>query len=98
LAETALVFDTVTRRLSLGEGNRASVKSSAHSAVVLEIVEETSGLTWNKLKAAVREAVGCGTPGAEEAIRAAVRAGLVHTHPGANRALTHYPSSRCDNC
>lgn len=97
LPETALTFDRSTRRLSLGDGNRASARDAEHADTIVGIVEESPGITWNSLKRAVREAVGCGTPAAEGAIAAARRAGVIHTHAGANRALLHYAKSRCDN-
>jgi hypothetical protein len=96
--ETLVQYDRATRRMWLGEGNRVTTRTAGHVDTVAAIVTETEGLTLNKLKPLVRDALSCGTPVAEDAIKGAVAAGRVHHHHGPNRAQLHYPGPRCSDC
>lgn len=98
LPETVLEFDRATRRLSLGEGNRAATRGGGHAEIIAAIVEESPGLSSNDLKRMAREAEITRAVEAQDAVHAARRLGLVHTHPGPNRSLFHYSGSSCDEC
>lgn len=107
LPETVLELDKRTRRLSLGEGSRASARGSERAQIVADIVREeidargagAPGVTTNELKRMARETdIGTKVQDAQDAIQAARRLGLVHVHEGANRSLLHYPGGSCGEC
>jgi len=107
LAETVLTLDRATRRLSLGEGSRAAARGSQHAEIVRDIVaqevddrgQEAPGPTTNELRRLARDtAIGTKAQDATDAIQAARRLGLVHTHEGPNRSLQHYPGGSCEGC
>jgi hypothetical protein len=96
--ETALVFNRATRRLSLGEGDRATAREALHTGVVLDAVAAAPGISKNNLEAAVRETVKVGAPAARAAINGALVAGLIHTHEPVGKTIPHLPGSACKGC
>lgn len=106
LVETVLELDRPTRRLALGQGSRAAARGSAHAEIIRDIVvEECSsrgdgqpGPTSNQLKTLAREAELSKATEAQDAIHAARKLGMVHTHPGPNRSLYHHPGASCEHC
>jgi len=99
--ETQLGYNSMTRRLTLSGGgvNRATVKASGHARIIADIVAESPGKTVNGLKALARDtAIGNKVQDAQDAIKEAVRTGLVHAHPGPNAAQHHHPGARCSEC
>ena len=98
LPETALMFDRATRRLSLGEGDRAAARETQHSGAVVEAVTAKPGIGKNKLELAVRTAVKVGAPAARAAIDGALVAGLIHVHEAVGKAVPHLPGSACKGC
>ncbi|WP_328976397.1 AAA family ATPase [Streptomyces canus] len=87
--ETELKYDRSSRRLSLGEGNRAAVKATQHHDTVLQIAREYPGLTQNRL---LNKVVGAKVPQQQgrKAITDLADNGKLHTHPGPNRSKHHY--------
>jgi len=107
LAETVLTLDRATRRLSLGTGSRAAARGAGHAEIIADIVRTevgdrvagAPGPTTNELKKAARDSeIGSKAQDAQDAIAAARRLGLVHTHKGPNSALWHYPGGSCEGC
>lgn len=98
LPETALVFDRTTRRLSLGEGNRAVLRETQHGRAVLDAVTGTPGVVKSKLELAVRKATKTGAKPARDAIDAAVVADLIHFHDAVGRAIPYFPGASCARC
>lgn len=105
LAETVLNLDHATRRLSLGEGSRASARGSQHAEVMADIVRQEvddrgptqDGPTTNDLKRLARDSsIGVKIQDAQDAIAAALRLGMVHRHEGPGRRQFHHPGSSCD--
>lgn len=94
--ETNLVYDRNSRCLSLGEGNRGSQRSAGHAEIMAGIVAESPGETVNKLKALARDTdIGSKVQHAQDAVRAAEAAGLIHAHQGPNRSRLHFPG-KCE--
>lgn len=107
LAETVLDLDRATRRLSLGQGSRAVARGSEHAEIIADIVRQevenrgtgAPGPSTNELKKSARDtAIGTKIQDAQDAIAAARRLGLVHTHDGPNRSLQHYSGGSCEGC
>jgi AAA domain/Bifunctional DNA primase/polymerase, N-terminal len=99
LPETLLTYDKPTRRLTLGEGSRAAAKVAGDARVMAEIVAETPGQTGRQLRTLARDTdIGTKQQRAHDALEAARAAGLVHTHPGPNRAQHHFPNRSCEWC
>lgn len=106
LTETVLELERPTRRLSLGNGGRAAAKANGHAEIVRDIVIEEcanrgdgqDGPTSNELKRMAREAELSKATEAQDAIHAARKLGMVHTHPGPNRSLFHHPGASCEHC
>ena len=98
LDETALVFNSATRHLTLGEGSRRDARGSADITAVIDMVTGNPGATRNDLAKLLRESDGWGTERARAAIAAAVKAGSVHHHRGANRAHFHHLGAACERC
>lgn len=107
LPETVLDLDRATRRLSLGQGSRAAARGSEHAEIIADIVRQeiesrgvgAPGPSTNDLKRAAKDtAIGSKVQDAQDAVVAARRLGMVHTHEGPNRSLQHYPGSSCEHC
>lgn len=97
--ETALEYDRLTRRLSLGEGDRASLRVAGHSGIIAEIVAEAPGESVRGLVALARDTeIGTKSQTAQDAVQAAERAGLIHAHAGPNRSRLHFPGQCSDTC
>lgn len=97
VTEQRLDFDRSTRRLTIAGGNRASHKVSKDAPAAAEIVARSPGLSTRGLYEALR-ARGVSQDGARAAVATALRERLAHTHPGRNRAVTHYPGTSCAQC
>lgn len=96
--ETALAYDAHTRRLSLASGDRGSEVADRHAAAVVELVTADLGLSTRNLEERLKTAARLSTATARGAIGSAKAVGLIHVHPGPNRAQTHYLGSGCDQC
>lgn len=97
--ETTLVYDRATRRLGLGEGDRTTARSAGHAEIMAGIVAENPGESLNKLKAFARDTeIGTKVQHAQDAVKAAEAAGLIHAHRGPNRARLHYPGACGSAC
>ena len=79
LAETQLVFDSDTKLLSLGEGNRSQTRTTAGSAAVAEFVAANPGCNTSAIRDHLG-ASGVSTNRTDQTapIKAAVAEGLVH--------------------
>lgn len=93
--ETTLVYDRASRRLGLGEGDRASARSAGHAGIIAQIVKESPGESLRGLKKlALETEIGTKGQHTQDAVRAAEIAGFVHVHLGPNRSRLHFPE-RC---
>lgn len=105
VAETVTEYDAGTRRLWLGQGSRAESRSSGDVELVLAIVAEEcearagqDGPGVREIRTALMSGQGWGKERADRAVTAARNAGVVHAHPGQNRALLHRPGASCGQC
>lgn len=97
--ETVLTFDRGTRRLALGEGDRAANRDNGDVDTVSAIIAETQGETVRGLRQLARETeLGTKEQRTNDAIKAAVACGRVHVHYGRNRAQHHYPGACATGC
>lgn len=107
LTETVVELDHATRRLSLGQGSRASARGSEHAEIIADIVRQEcddrgpgqDGPTGRQLRTLARDtAIGTKVQAAQDAMHSARRLGLVHVHEGPNRSQFHHPGASCDVC
>jgi hypothetical protein len=98
LSNHHLELDRNTRRLGLGRtGSKAAQKAAQLADDVLKTVEQCPGETFRDL-VKILQGNGMTKVSAETSIKDAVSNGLIHTHPGARRALFHHPGPLCETC
>lgn len=99
LPETALNYDCTTRRLSLGTGGRVAARVARDAEIITAIVTEAPGKTNNALRTLARDTeIGTKVQRAQDAIKEARNAGLVHIHRGPNNAQFHFQGGHCGGC
>lgn len=99
LRETLLTYDRESRRLGLGQGDRASARHSGDAEVIGDLVSANPGATQRELRSLARDTeIGTKVARAQDAVKAAVDQVLVHVHQGPNRAQHHYPGQCSDGC
>lgn len=87
--ESALTYDPLTRRLTLGSGSRRDVTARDALPAVLDVLEQaTEPLTQNAVEAALRGS-DHGRPAIRKALRLGRDEGLIHVRPGPRNASLH---------
>jgi Bifunctional DNA primase/polymerase, N-terminal/AAA domain len=90
--EAQISYDPATRRLTVAGGNRVQHKATKNGPALLQIIEQTPGMSVREIREAAM-ARGIAKHPAEEALHKLIRDGLVRTEPGPKRATLHYPVS-----
>jgi hypothetical protein len=88
--EAQVSYDPGTRRLMVAGGNRVQHQATKHGPALLEIIEQTPGLSQQDI---VQAAMGKGIPKhpATNALHKLIGDGLVRTEKGKNNAKLHHP-------
>lgn len=88
--ERAVVHDAVTRRLSLGQGNRKDAKAAEALPVVLEVLRRhKEGLSGRGVEAELADSAEVTQKQVRDALKMAHREGLTFTFSGPKNATMH---------
>jgi hypothetical protein len=83
MPETALEFDEVKLRVSLGEGNRHEAAGEQHRTGILIALKETPGLSANKIEESLKARKGT----LKTVLQRMEREGLAYSAPGKTKGL-----------
>jgi hypothetical protein len=88
--ESQISYDPASRRLTVAGGNRVQHQATKYGPKLLEIIEQTPGLSQSAI---VDAAMGLGIAKhpATNALHKLIRDGLVRTDKGPNNAKIHHP-------